>query len=201
MRSAVRELKVRAEILHHRLKAGDPAALARLRALTELRRAGDAELKEAAASLRRKHCLAVVARELGFAGFDHAQRVLDGDGPEADFGTLLYGSGAGAFLNHWFATYEQARAQQDETREAGPRQYLLAYKRHCFLAERGLIETLGLDADDPDWAAIGWDWVRPSDPEARRRLYAKRLAALRERAPADTPPGPLTGRAPDPGDA
>ncbi len=135
MRSAVRELKVRAEILHHRLQAGDPAALARLRATTtELRRAGEAELKEAAASLRRKHCLAVVARELGFASFDQAQRVLEGDGPEADFGTLLYGAGAGAFLNHWFATYEEARAQQEETREAGPRQYLLAYKRHCFLS-------------------------------------------------------------------
>jgi hypothetical protein len=179
MRSAVREIKVRAEILHHRLQADEPAALARLRALAELRRASDAELGEAKAGIRRKHCLAVVARELGFAGFEHAQRVLEGDAPEADFGTLLYGAGSGAYLNHWFATHEEARAQQEETK-AGPRQYLLAYKRHCFLAERGFVEALGLDADDPDWARIGWDWVRPRDPEARRRLYAKRLAALRE---------------------
>jgi hypothetical protein len=179
MRSAVDELKVRAEILHQGLKAGEPAALARLRALAELRRASDAELAEAAGGLRRKHCLAVVARELGFAGFDHAQRVLEGDAPEADHGTLLYGNGSSAYLNHWFSTYEEARAQQGETSSAGPQQYLLAYKRHCFLAERGFVEALGLDADDPDWAAIGWDWVRPRDPEARRRLYAKRLASLR----------------------
>jgi hypothetical protein len=188
MQSPVRELKVRAEILHHRLQAGDPASPARLRALPELRRAGDVELAGAAARIQRKHCLAVVARELGFASFEHAQRVLEGDAAEADFGTLLYGEASGAYLNHWFATYDEARAQQEATSGTGPRQYLLAYKRHCFLAERGFVEALGLDADDADWAAIGWDWVRPRDPEARRRLYARRLAALREpaseRAPA-----------------
>ncbi len=182
MRSPVRELKVRAEILHHHLQASapvEPAALARLRALAELRRASDAELSEAAGRMQRKHCLAVVSRELGFASFDHARRVLEGDAAEADFGTLLYGAGSGAYLNHWFATYAEARAQQVETLATAPRSYLLAYKRHCFLAERGFIEALGFDADDPDWAAIGWDWVRPRDPEARRRLYARRLASLR----------------------
>jgi hypothetical protein len=180
MRSPVRELKIRAEILHHQLPAFDPAALARLRALAELRRANDAELRDAAPGLRRKHCLAVVARELGFQSFEHARRVLEGDPAEADFGTLLYGAGSGAYLNHWFATYAEAHAQQVETAATGPRSYLLAYKRHCFLAERGFVEALGFDADDPDWSAIGWDWVRPREPEARARLYARRLHALRE---------------------
>jgi hypothetical protein len=179
MRDPVRELKVRAEILHHHLQAADPAALARLRALAELRRASDAALQKAAARVQRKHCLAVVARELGFAGFDHARRVLEGDASEADFGTLLYGGRGGAHLNHWFATYAEARAQQVETAATGPRRYLLAYKRHCFLAERGFVEALGLDPEDPDWSAIGWDWARPRDPEARRRLYGRRLTALR----------------------
>ena len=180
MQGPVRELKVRAEILHHRLQALEPAALARMRALAELRSASDAAVREATAGLRRKHCLAVVARELGFASFEHARQVLEGDGAAADFGTLLYGAGGGAYLNHWFATHPEARAQQLEAAATGPRQYLLAYKRHCFLTERGFIEALGLDADDPDWAAIGWDWVHPRDPEARRRLYARRLLALRE---------------------
>jgi len=187
MRSPVRELKVRAEILHHQLQALQPPAavgapmpppLVRLRALTELRRASEAAVWEAAAGVRRKHCLAVVARELGFASFEHARRVLDGDPAEVDFGTLLYGAGGAAYLNHWFATHGEARAQQVEAADTGPRQYLLAYKRQCFLAERGFVEALGFDADDPDWAAIGWDWVRPRDLEARGRLYARRLLSL-----------------------
>lgn len=180
MRDPVRELKVRAEILHHRLQEADPVALARLRALVELRRASEEELRRAAADVRRKHCLTVVARELGFASFDHAQRVLEGDAAEADLGTLLYGAGGAAYLNHWFATYAEARAQHVEAAATGPRGYLLAYRRHCFITQRGFIEALGFDADDPDWEAIAWDWVRPRDPEARRRLYAVRLDALRE---------------------
>lgn len=194
MRSPVRELKVRAEILHHQLQALGPpvlvegaplpAPLTRLRSLPELRGASEAAVREAAGRIQRKHCLAVVARELGFASFEHARRVLEGDEAEADFGTLLYGKGSGAYLNHWFANHAEARAQQVETEGAGPRQYLLAYKRHCFLAERGFVEALGFDADNPDWAGIGWDWVRPRDAEARQRLYARRLLSLREGAAA-----------------
>ena len=41
------------------------------------------------------------------------------------------------------------------------------------------MDALGLDPDDPDWAAIGWDWARPRSPAARRRLYARLLSAHR----------------------
>jgi hypothetical protein len=57
--------------------------------------------------------------------------------------------------------------------------YLLAYKRHFFIVERFYIEALGLDPEDPDWRAIGWDWAKPRSVAARRRLYAKVLAARR----------------------
>jgi hypothetical protein len=175
----VRELKIRAEILHGRLASGDAEALARLRALPELRRSGGAVLAATAHVARRKHCLAVVAREHGFSSWEHALRVLDGDPREHDAGTLLY-AGEGGVLNHWFASYEEARAFLD----APPRRYLLVYKRDFFVADPPLIESLGLHPDDPDWQAIGWDWARPTEPAARRRLYAKRLAAMRPGAGA-----------------
>jgi hypothetical protein len=88
----VRELKIRAELLHHGVSAGAAAATERLRALPEVRRATPAEVAAFAARAQRKHCLTVVARELGFDGWDHALRVLAGDADEPNCGTLLRGA-------------------------------------------------------------------------------------------------------------
>ncbi|WP_437623688.1 hypothetical protein [Sorangium sp. So ce1151] len=168
----IRELKVRAEILHRRVQAQEPSALQRLRALPELRAASDEALRDAASTVQRKHCLAVVGREVGFSGWQHASRVLQGDEGEVDFGTALYATRCAVHLNHWCASYGEARALRAE--RGG---YLLAYKRHFLVVEGDFIRTLGLDPDDPDWAALGWDWVRPRDAGARQRLYGKLLAS------------------------
>jgi hypothetical protein len=146
-----------------------------LRALPELRRADAAGLALAADDVHRKHCLAVVACECGFASWDHAKRVLDGDPHEKDFGTLLYDHRDSGILNHWFASYDEARALLDGSSQ----RYLLAYARHFFVVDRHYVQALGMDPDDPDWAAIGWDWVRPADRAARRRLYHARIAGRR----------------------
>jgi hypothetical protein len=176
----VRELKTRAEILQGRVASGDGKALERLRALPELARADAEALATAAPRMRRKHFLLVVAREHGFTTWEHARRVLEGATAETDFGTLLYGAQTMGTLNVWFADYDEARRHLDEVRREGVRRYLLAYKRQFFVAERCLVEALGLDPDDADWDAIDCDWARPRDPVARRRLYQKRLDALRE---------------------
>lgn len=173
----VRELKVRAEVLHKRLAAGDAQARSRLRVLHEHRHADDAALVALVPTVQRKHCLAVAARECGFASWDHARRVLQSDPREPDFGTLLYEE-TSATLNQWFASYEEARAVLDRS-EPAQRKVLLAYKRHFFVAEIELVRALGLDPDDADWRAIGWDWARPTEPAARTRLYYKRLAGMR----------------------
>jgi len=164
------EIKVRAEILQKRVEQAEPAALERLRILPELRKANPAALDEFAAAIQRKHCFAVVCRELGFSGYPHAQRILAGE-DEADFGTTLYPGGHGMF-NHWYANYEEARELRAEVQG-----YLLAYKRHFFIVDEHFIESLGLDPADPDWEAMGRDWVKPRDPNARRRLYGKLIQA------------------------
>jgi hypothetical protein len=145
----IRELKIRAEVLQHRRQADEP-------------------------DLQRKDCLTQVARDAGFASWPHALRVLEGDGGEADFGTLLYPVGWGARLNHWFASYDEARAHLDAN--GG---YLLAYKRHFFVADRHFVAELGLDPDDADWGALGFDWARPKSVDARKRLYGALLAKRR----------------------
>ncbi len=175
MMDPVRELKVRAELLQHAARTCDEAALERLRMLPELRKADVATLRGAAAGLQRKHCLAIVGREAGFVSWDHARRVLEGDPDETDFGALLSGPGRGTFLNHWFTTYDEAHAVHRQHLADDACRYLLAYRRQFFLTERGYIESLGLDPDDADWRAIGWDWARPRSAAARRRLYARLL--------------------------
>jgi len=179
MMDPVRELKVRAEILKKALASADSGALERLRVLPEMRRAAAPALAATVASIRRKHCLAVVAREHGFSSWAHALRVLDGDPGEVDFGTMLYGESSGGFLHPWFATYPEARACMDDATRSGARPFLLAFGRQFFVAEGEFVTTLGLDPQDGDWQALAWDWARPRDGGARRRLYAKRLAALR----------------------
>jgi hypothetical protein len=177
----VHELKIRASVLQSGLAAGDPGARARLRVLPELRRADPGALAARGEDMRRKHCLAVVARECGFSSWEHALRVVGGEHVEADLGTLLYGSqdGSSGVLNLWFTTYDEARASLRSADGGAERRYLLAYKRDFFLTGPSFIETLGLGPRDADWEAIGWDWARPLDRRARARLFCKRLVALR----------------------
>ena len=77
------------------------------------------------------------------------------------------------FLNHWYSTYDEARAGLDA--EGG---YLLPYGAQFFVTGADAIRELGLDPGDPDWARIGWDWVRPADAAAWERLRAKRELAI-----------------------
>ncbi len=164
MAGLVEILRSHARILQREARAGSPAARARLRALAGLRDLDDATLAETA---QRRHALAAIAQELGFAGWPHAAAVLGGERDD-DFGTLLYPAGGAAHSNLWSADYGEARALRE--RVGG---FLLAYKRHYFVVDRHFLETLGLDPGDPDWERIGRDWVRPRDPAARARLYAR----------------------------
>jgi hypothetical protein len=156
----IEELKARARVLHRRALSSEPEALARVHTLPGLAGTPASEIK-------RRHCLAVVARELGFDGWSHLKAVLDG-APCESFGTLLNDNHCGAHWNIWSASYEEARTIRAE--HGG---YLLAWRHQFLIVDRYYVETLGLDPDDPDWEKIGRDWVRPDDPGARRRLYEK----------------------------
>ena len=72
-------------------------------------------------------------------------------------------------VNRWFTRYDEARAALQS--EGG---YLFPYRNQYFVTLREGVRELGLDPDDPDWGLIGFDWVRPADPEALARLKARR---------------------------
>ena len=98
----VRELKIRAEILQHRIASRQPAALARLRRLPEFRAYSDDALEAVAARVLRRHCLTLLATELGFQGWPSAKAALSGTGSVVDFGTVLYPKRCGGHLNLWY---------------------------------------------------------------------------------------------------
>lgn len=161
-------LKDRARILHRDAQRGEPAALARLRALPELS-AGILEPE----ALQRRHALSAIAASLGFSSWKHAKGVLEGASVE-DAGKLLYPDAfGGALWNVWFSTHEEASEVRRQT--SG---YLLPYRRQFFVCEAAFIEQLGLDPSDPDWDRIDRDWARPQDRAAWSRLVGK-LVALR----------------------
>jgi hypothetical protein len=164
MAGVISDLKAHARILHRQVGQRDPHAVARTRQLAEFKGHDPSSLP---ASIKRRHCLAIVARELGFQGWPHAVGVLRGV-DSSDFGTLLYPDGADVHWNIWSASYGEARAIREQ--HGG---YLLAYRRHFFIVDRYFIETLGLQPEDPDWDLIGRDWVKPRQPDARERLYGK----------------------------
>lgn len=82
----------------------------------------------------------------------------------------LYKFGTSEFnLNVWCPSYEEARAYLDSHRGF----YLLHYKGNCFLAQAPHILNIGLNPNDPDWDEIDRDWVKPKNPEAKKRLQQK----------------------------
>jgi hypothetical protein len=161
--------RAQARILHRTVKTGDRVAIHRVRTIDELCGLDDDALTQ---RIRRRHCLATVAREAGFDGWPHLVDVIGG-ATSGDFGTSLYPAGADAHWNIWSASYNEAR---EIRRQHGG--YLLAYRRHFFIVDRYFVETLRLDPDDPDWELMGRDWVRPRLAAARERMYEK-LVRLR----------------------
>jgi len=167
MNDAVQELRIRAEILHRRAQTQNLKTLNRFQAVPRFD----------PGKIRRRDCLQVIAREIGFLNWPHAKRVLSGEATD-DFGDLLCPRKCGGHLNLWYKTHDEAEAVRQN--RGG---YLLGYRKQFLVVERSYIETLGLDPDDPDWQALGFDWTHGGGRESTRaRLYSKLIAALSREA-------------------
>jgi len=157
---------------HHLLKAlraGGAAAIAaagRFRVLDEFRGSTAAELAAQPQRVRLRNALTVIAREHGSPRWAELKQDLQRRLP-------MYEPGMDALLNRWFAAYKPARASLEERRG-----FLLPYRSQFFICEVEGVRLLGLDPADPDWRAIGYDWVRPADLRAWGRLCERREAAL-----------------------
>jgi hypothetical protein len=120
-------------------------------------------------SVQRKHALAAVATELGYASWNELVRVFEARAVRPSFHTARMES----LVNRWFVSLAEARAVR-----AADGGYLLPFGRQFVVTEAEGVRALGLDPDDPDWERVGYDLVDPRDRAAFERLCARRRAAL-----------------------
>ncbi|MBA3814124.1 MAG: hypothetical protein H0X26_06510 [Alphaproteobacteria bacterium] len=153
---SVDECKVRASLLLKSLRSRDQAssqkAAKRFQHLPEFGVCSFEEILQA--DIKRKHALAVIAIEKGFTSWSDLKCQLP----------FI----RGGFLNQWFANYADAKSYQHAN--SG---FLLPFKNQFFMCDADYIVNLGFDAEDPDWALIGYDWAHPADKNAWQRLYKK----------------------------
>lgn len=167
----VTECKIQASMLLKALHGADmvtaQVAAQRCKKLPIFQQSSLAEIKVQA---KRKHALAVIANENGYASWVELKTHL---APSQD--ETFVANYKGGFLNKWFATYESAKEEQRAT--GG---FLLPYKHQYFICEAAYIAALGLDPSDPDWHAIDYDWVKPTSQKAWQRLN-KRWQWIRDK--------------------
>jgi hypothetical protein len=176
----LRECKIRASFLLKDLLSPDPQrasrAAERLRALPAFAGQTPGQVLARKEQIRRKHALAVIAREQGHASWEELKSARgEEDRPQVDF-EFFFVRETSAYLNRWFATYPEALAS---LRALGG--YLFPYRQQFFICEAGFLEARGVDTGDPDWERMGRNWVEPLDPAARARLEEKLLALGDER--------------------
>ncbi|WP_426757047.1 GIY-YIG nuclease family protein [Myxococcus sp. Y35] len=182
---SLQECKVRASLLLKALGSSDASRAAsaaeRLRVLPGFAGLPLGEVLARKETVRRKHALAVIAREQGHATWAALKEAREGAaGPHrVDFEHLLARVGA-AHLNRWFTSYAEAAAS---LRAHGG--FLFPFREQFFVCEASLLEAVGMDPADEDWARMGRDWVSPLDGDARERL-ARKFARLTP-SPSSTP--------------
>jgi hypothetical protein len=172
------EYLLEAESLYRDLCTGSGAAALRaakrFQTLDAWRNHSAREIRASAGAIRLEDAQEVVARENGFTNW--AQLAAEtADAPIVFHTARLFPEKSDVFLNLWFRSYEDARAAH----EAEPDLLLFPYREQFVLCEPALLAWLGADPHDPDWEAVGRDWVRPVDEAARSRLAARLHKALR----------------------
>ena len=172
MSIVIEMLKKQAHALHQQARARDQKSLVRLRNLRQFKSLDDEQI---IAEVKRRHCLKVIAQEIGFAGWPHALQIIEGSNTE-DFGTFFYPKGCGAHSNIWRASYEEA--QNIRSDHGG---FLLGYKHQFLVVDDDYIREMGLNPTDPELAAFGRDWVNPGNAPLREKLFAKVVPAVQAR--------------------
>ena len=137
-------------------------AVERFRRIAPFKEMSADEVHRDRGEIQHKHALAVIAREHGYVAWKNLKDAAD---------VLWCPPNTSAFWHNWCKSHEEAREYLDAN--GG---FLLTGHGKWFIAERGYIEWLGLDPDDPRWAAIGYDIAGPRDPEACEELVALRKA-------------------------
>ncbi len=149
-------LKNEARLLHKQAKAGSRAAIGRLNKNSPAAALGE--------DIQRKHCLATVAREIGFSGWKSVVECFEAR-ENAGFAGFLHPKRCHIFWNIWFASHVEAAKVRAE--HGG---FLLTYANQFIVVDDYYVAALGVGPDNTLWQAIGRDWAKPNDFAARDQL-------------------------------
>ncbi|MEZ5016223.1 MAG: hypothetical protein R2800_04170 [Flavipsychrobacter sp.] len=78
----------------------------------------------------------------------------------------MYIGNSSAFLNVWYANYEEAKQHQNA--QGG---YLLQYRKDYFICTEELIKELDLALFKKEWEEIGYDWAQPKSKAAWNIIF------------------------------
>jgi hypothetical protein len=163
-KNPIEEFKTRASTLLKQLRSEDPAiagkAYARFTKLPGLTPITAEELSGIEKTLHHKHALAVIAAEEGYPSWAVLKK--------CNSTVTLFKPKVAGFPNRWFDTYEEANNSLHQ--DGG---FLFPHGKQFFICTAEFIRALGVDPDDPDWEAIGYDWFQPADEPAYQRLHAQ----------------------------
>ena len=105
MELAIKEVKTQAKKLLKALRKNNSEILISQAKLKKL-------ALTSAEQLQLKHCLTIVAIELGFENWHQLQKILSGSESTdeiVNMGTFFYPKICGGFINEWFVDYQKAR--------------------------------------------------------------------------------------------
>jgi len=154
---------------------------ARVRTLATFEDKSDQDITELARTgkFQQKHALAIIAQETGFSSWIALKKEVEREKPptpeEPDW-SRFFGRFSHGFLNFWFPSYEEAK--EHLAQKGG---YLFPYRHHFLICEGAAIQAVGIDAKDPDWERIGYDWSQPSCIHAWNRLKSKMVKVHQEK--------------------
>lgn len=165
----LREVRIRASLLMKSLARNDAAALARVHRYLSARKSKQVMPVDGSA-VKRRTALEVVAQEFGHTSYAVMRELLSDNRRQPSSGKmvdteLFFRKGQFAYWNNWYADYADAVAHR---RTAGG--YLFPYRHQFVVVEADFLVGLGVDPTNADWAAIGFDWVKPQNQAAFERL-------------------------------
>ena len=116
--------------------------------------------------LKLKHCLSIVSHQLGFDSWQQAHEMLSGkQNPfeSSNMGSFFYPKNCYAFINEWFADYQQAK---DTLLMSEKPKWLLPYKNQYIVVTQSYIDVFKLNDNLTSlWPKIKHDMVESYNTE------------------------------------
>lgn len=182
MNKALNELKIQAKILLKSARNNQPSAIQKLLKYSGNKPRSNA-LDLAYSDLAKlKHCQHVVAREVGFENWQHANSILSAsdsllncftsESETINMGKFWHSHRCDALINLWFSSYQEARIAL----QAEPNNYLVPYQQQFIVVTEDYINAVSLhEVEASLWAEVKHDLIASYASDAWDKIAYTRL--------------------------